>query len=318
MRVGILYSLLFLLPVMASASSQQGGSDVSQSFASYYAQEDDKSFIANLPTQFDEKIQQYFFLIVPGVLSDYMDYTIGELNLETENKFMNFLSAHGLQEKTDFQKISLKTGYSGEAGPEANSDAIIAAIQAAKKPILLFTHSKGSVDTLVTLVQHPELRKKIAGWVASQSPFHGSPTADQVCEHPLKGLPAEILFELFAGNQLGLQSLQQESRDQFMADNAAEIEKITSLIPTISFASYVQEKDLSGWMLVINALYGQQMESLYHNEHDGLVPIESTSLPGADFAIFEGLTHLSDNRREKPYTALSLVLLDRLSSQQKH
>ena len=206
----------------------------------------------------------------------------------------------------------MKEGYSGEATPELNRQAIIQAIQNAPKPVLLFTHSKASVDTLLTLLEYPGLQNKIAGWVASQSPFHGSPIADQVCEHPLEGFPAALLFELFAGNSEGLQSLQSQVREQFMLNHAREIAKLTQKIPTISFASYLKANEVNGWMGIVDGLYGQKMNAEYLGEHDGLVQVPSTVLPGADFAIFEGLNHLSDNRREKPYTALSILLLQKL------
>src|SRR5207249_765406 len=62
-------------------------------------------------------------------------------------------------------------------------DAILAASKDGK-PVVLLGHSKGGVDITAALALYPELKPHIRAVVAAQTPYGGSPVANDVVHDP--------------------------------------------------------------------------------------------------------------------------------------
>jgi len=65
-------------------------------------------------------------------------------------------------------------------GPSTGVSRIKRAISESSKPVVVFSHSKGGMSTLYTLLEYPELRAKVAGWVANSTPFRGKIQLEQL------------------------------------------------------------------------------------------------------------------------------------------
>ncbi len=119
-----------------------------------------------------------------------------------------------------------------------NARAIREAIRAADKPVIVVSHSKGSLDTLHALLAVPGFwGRKVVGWVALQAPFHGSPLAD-----PAPSAMHDLLLRVVGGNGEALDDLKTTTRAVYMETRRDRIAELTAAIPVISAYS-VYEAD---------------------------------------------------------------------------
>lgn len=178
-----------------------------------------------------------------------------------------------------------------ESGIKYNSNLIEAAISLSPKPVIIISHSKGGLDTLETLIRRPYLRGKVRGMVSIQSPYYGTPIADWVLRGRAFMSPlTAIVLKAMGGSMESVRDLSVKSRIAYQADNAAEIAKITAAIPTISFGAWKNEEEG-----VMDTLFEPTRDLMlkWGVKSDGLVPVDSEMLPGADQIAVEGLDHLA-------------------------
>ena len=211
----------------------------------------DKSWIGFLPTYFSEQI--------------------------------NWLKANGL----DAGIVNIES----EAGIKYNANLIEAEIEKSPKPVIIFSHSKGGLDTLETLIRRPYLRGKVRGLVSIQSPYYGTPIADWVLLNRYTLSPASAAaLKLMGGSIQSVYDLSVKSRMDYQYENAAEIAKITAAIPTISFGAWKNEEK---GVMDTNFEPTRDMMLGWGIKSDGLVPVDSEMLPGANQIAVEGLDHLA-------------------------
>ena len=202
-----------------------------------------------------------------------------------------------------------------EAGIKYNARLISAEIAKSPAPVIIFSHSKGGLDTLEALIQSPELRGKVRGLVSIQSPYYGTPIADWVLLNRYSLSPASAAaLKLMGGSMQSVYDLSVKSRRDYQYENAAEIAKITAAIPTISFGAWKNEE--KG---VMDTLFEPTRDLMlkWGIKSDGLVPVDSEMLPGANQIAVEGLDHLATvikvekpafNRVDFMRTMLSLLM----------
>jgi hypothetical protein len=173
------------------------------------------------------------------------------------------------------------------AAPVAeNAAQIAAAILAEPSPVVLVAHSKGGLEALAALLM-PDIAARCRGFLALQSPFHGSPVADaalgfeaftEVAHHALRATGL--------GNRQGLADLTCAVREAWMAAHAPEIEALAARLPIASLATAVQTE--VGWRDRAYVPLARWMERQGAGPNDGLVPVGSTRLPGARHAVLPG------------------------------
>jgi len=202
-----------------------------------------------------------------------------------------------------------------EAGIKHNANLIEAEIAKSPSPVIIFSHSKGGLDTLEALIQRPDLRGKVRGLVSIQSPYYGTPIADWVLlhQHTLSPLSA-VALKLMGGSIQSVYDLSVKSRRDYQYENAAEIAKITAAIPTISFGAWKNEEK---GVMDTNFEPTRDLMLKWGIKSDGLVPVDSEMLPGANQIAVEGLDHLATvlkvekpafNRVDFMRTMLSLLM----------
>jgi len=240
------------------------------------------------PDYFFKMLRPYKILLIPGVLSESffkesnqklkVNFIVGEIFNDHEE----FLKSH----KMDYQKLVLES----EQSPQFNSFEIEKAILKSKKKLILFSHSKGGLDTLMAIKRNPALLKKIKGWVTVQTPFYGSSVADFFMKFKVSNHITKWLFELLGGNIHGLTSLSMAVRENFMnkKENQQLIKKILKNIKLINFTSH--RPNIPGWDSPLE--FFRNYASFKKGKNDGVVHLKSGRLKGADYIIEKNVDHL--------------------------
>jgi len=214
---------------------------------------------------FENRLRGHTIVFVPGFLSDGMRVVY----FLDQRRYFRSLSPLDVDVK--FADID------GEDAPEKNARIIHETIQhiPGARPIVLFTHSKGSLDTLHMLVTHRELWNRIAAWVSVQGALLGSPVADFIVDDPyLKGMAGVILKAVFRGSGKALECLHTGLSREFIDEHQDTVSALCGAIKVLCYGSAI-----SGWTPL--GLFRDRM--LAHDmPNDGLMPIEHTFLHGAD------------------------------------
>ncbi len=276
-----------------------------------------KEFFKDADTRFDaaavEKLQKYRIIFVPGFLSDVdpSQLPIPGLALKPPQHFeeqMDWLKVSGVEHE--------RLNMTSESSVRENSAIVSAAIRTSSRPVILIGHSKGGLDALEALISDRSLLEKVRGFVTLQSPFFGSPVADYVTSNTnLYDLASGLLLAM-GGNKDSMINLTCADRKPYMADNAGAIAEITAAIPVISVATWkdsVHGQVDTALEPVRDLLLVQGIRS------DGVVPVDSVLLPGADLIKLPGLDHgatVSPSRyikfdRVRFFKALLLTLFNR-------
>ncbi len=238
---------------------------------------------------FIKEIQKYKIILVPGILSESfieestqfpkINYVMGEM-LEDQITWLN-------SQNIDNELVIVES----ESHPKKNIEIIKKAILASEKPVILYTHSKGGIDTLYTLEKYPELMDKVSGWTSIQTPFYGSSVASLLKEYSLSQSVSKWALSFLGGSEEGLNSLTKEDRNDYMQrdETPALLNSINKNIAVINFATYIKNSFGLDTSLEIFRDYLEYKDG----ENDGVVPVSSAVLPGTDHIIESGVDHLT-------------------------
>lgn len=217
-------------------------------------------------------IKGYEILIVPGFLSNH--YTA-----YFENQ-MTWLRGIGV----DCRKVAINT----EATPQANARRIAEAVAASTKPVIIVSHSKGSLDALAFFLSRRDLQAKVKGWISIQGALLGSPVADYIIDSPKLDFLAAKLLEMLGGTMESLASLTGAEAWRFYRDHEAAIMEVIHSVPTIAFASWKDpEPGPPNSILAIP----RNLMAARGFKNDGLMPVANAVLPGMDFVMVPGVDH---------------------------
>jgi len=140
---------------------------------------------------------------------------------------------------------------------------------------------------LEALLQAPELwGDTVAGWVALQAPFYGSPVAD-----PAPSAINGVLLSAVGGNGQSLDDLKTTIRGSYMADHESQIADLTASIPgvisrsTTAAVNLIRSQVTNALSSAVATLGPMDLTNVYMNTivgvpNDGLVPRDSTNLAG--------------------------------------
>lgn len=229
--------------------------------------------------------------------------------------------------------------FESEADPQTNALDILKQLMAktSHKKAILVTHSKGGVDTGVALCGWMQLQlgmekesnslkdqnflsqaknivcyqgifykleDRVAGWVAQESAFRGSPIADAVVKgnSAFSGL-AYALLRFLGGNEKSLLSLVQETRQQWIQKNKQYLQNVVQTIPTISVCAYKKNPDgiysLGDAVLKLKIkeyfdTFLAPVRNFMHKDgidSDGLVPWKNAIIDGSEYIVFDNMDH---------------------------
>lgn len=226
-----------------------------------------------------EEIKRYKILLVPGFLGDDVNSYLHEYFADEMTAFRWM----GLKEGKDFEKMANKDGFDGEASSRRNSVAIGAKILASDRPVILISHSKGSLDCLRALLEHPGLQSHVAGWFSIQGAIAGSPLADAVLESGWQSSVMTKFLRMSDGGINALQDLRKKPRFDYLKDNLDAIKTLTKKIPILSFASWKPRPLMVWYIRGINFLYRSHFGDV---PNDGIVETRAEILPYSE--VIEG------------------------------
>ena len=225
---------------------------------------------------FSEKNPSYFEKIRYTRLSEYFDEQI------------LWLRDQGFEKDIDFERVRIES----EAGPQTNAKFIRDAVLRSQKPVIIIAHSKGGIDTLVSLVNYgDEISDKIKGFIPIQSPFKGSPIADDIIKYPWVRMIAFDLLGQLGGSGQSLKSLTTQVRTQYFHEHQEQITKVLKEIPAFAFTSWKNNED--GILLDTILEWPRDYIIRYKKlDNDGLGPSLYGRFPGMDYIEVEGVDHV--------------------------
>jgi hypothetical protein len=214
----------------------------------------------------------------------------------------------------DTSVVQLQTG----AAIADNAARLHRAILADPRPAVLIAHSKGGLEALATLMD-PEAAARCRAFVAIQSPFFGSPIADAlVAASPLHLTAAGAMRLLRVGSGAGLRDLTTASRQTWMKLNEPYLKALTRTIPVVCCASYINDK--ATWPDRRFLHLARWVERRGRGRNDGLVPVASALLPGAQHVVIRAAHRgtVASGRGRDPVALLrrllALALLEKSSA----
>lgn len=214
-----------------------------------------------------------FYLLVPGLGSNSNPLTL--VNTKTH------LTNMGLS--CDIAKIDSQAPVKTNA--EDLKDQIEEIYMRYGKCVVLLGHSKGGVDAAAALsIYWFDLKYKVAGFVAAQSPYGGTPVASDLLDPaqpdgPYKRALQALVDILLKGDKRCLEDLTYDKRREFLKEHMLPEE-----IPVVSFHT---EADTSGKPKVMSPSSAALIESAraietkYGEKSDGLVTRRDAEVPGS-------------------------------------
>jgi len=221
-------------------------------------------------------LRQHKMLLVPGYFSD--------LNPSYFAEQLRWLASLGIER----EKVAIRSKQS----VGVNAPIVAAAIRHSVKPVILITHSKGSVDALEALRAEPSLQLKVKGWVSLQGAFFGTPVADRLLDGSLLDpLVSAAILSFLGGTKESAQGLTTGASLAYYRKHAAAIDAIVRRVPAIAFASALDGTPGAR----VKTLLEIPRDLMWREgiRSDGLVPTDAAVLPGMNFVEVPGVDHIA-------------------------
>lgn len=186
------------------------------------------------------------------------------------------------------EKVAIKAGQS----TAINGPIVAAAIRKSAKPIILITHSKGSVDALDALRVEAALQTKVRAWISLQGVFFGSPVADTLLDGTVMSpVISDMILGFLGGTRESAEGLTRRAALAYYRKHIAAISAVVRKVPTIAFVSDADLVKGGRTNTLLEIPYELMRRDGILN--DGLVPVESAVLPGMDFVKVVGVDHIA-------------------------
>ena len=169
-----------------------------------------------------------------------------------------------------------------QAAPRRNRARIHRAVRRASKPVILIGHSYGGLYALSTLLHHPELADKVAGFISIQAPVGGAGLAQVIKDHPALSPVAGAGMRLLGGSAMGLASLSIDHRGAHIKKWWWALQELSCRIPMLFVATRSSTSPV------------QHLFGLVGFSSDGVVGTERQylKLRCGRYAIVPGWSHL--------------------------
>lgn len=197
-------------------------------------------------------------------------------------------------------RVPVDTDMGVEHNAAIVRDAVLEAAKSGKK-VVLIGHSKGGLDSAAALSMYPEIRDSVRALVTIQSPYGGSPMAQDLLDNPLVRFGLGGAVEALGGSIQAGEDLTYDSRQKFLAEHP-----MPAGIPTVSMAStsFNPTSPLFAFQ--------EYMQQRYGVKSDGLVLPQDAFIPGSKSVTLHGLDHLDSTMTNpnpfKPYKPQDLTL----------
>jgi hypothetical protein len=191
------------------------------------------------------KLKNYRIIILRGLFNNYFSNLSGLLtNLGApipDRKYAPFT-----RESDYLNSIGIETiipALDTQGNPAENGEVLAKIIKESDKPVIILAHSKGGVDALYGLTAHPEIQKKVAGWINYQVPFYGTKLCDYLIGNEITKAPLKLLLVGIMGGQWSsMTSLSDRNMKAFHQKNRQKVKSLVQNIPIISLSSTYEIK----------------------------------------------------------------------------
>jgi hypothetical protein len=217
-------------------------------------------------------------LLVYGLLGELIA-ALQPIGIDYMQPLRDWFAAQG----ADVSVVRLRTGES----ISSNAARLREALLADPRPALIVAHSKGGLEALAALLD-PAAQARCIGFLAMQSPFHGSPVADAVlAAKPMEAATGGLARLLQLGSGEGVKDLTTGARRLWMAAAAEPIARLLAAVPVACLATELKEGSARGRER-LHLAAAQWMEKRGHGPNDGLVPVSSALIAGARHVVLPG------------------------------
>lgn len=193
---------------------------------------------------------------------------------------MELLDEH----KIPYKRIIVES----EAPVKENARFIKSKLDKIKGPLLIISHSKGGLEFLEVLINHPEVKNRVVGWVTMQSPFRGSVLADYFIDGTVTKTLIGWAFYLLGGDISGMQSVGTAERKKYMSEHREEVMKVLGDVNFLQFITFIDAQDGRESLLESSRNY------IYNRvgRNDGMVDIQSALFKDEQYIIVNDVDHL--------------------------
>jgi hypothetical protein len=178
-------------------------------------------------------------LMIPGLSTNYWN----RIGLPYFDENRDAMLAQGL----DVRRIgtladgSIDTAaeFKTENGVLKNAAVIAAEIRAEAEKgnrVILFAHSKGATDSTAAIALNPDLVPHVAGLIAIQPVYRGSPVANLAAKGGLQAKAVQLLSDVWSGGSRdAVLDITTERREAFVSANPYPSDKIPTVVIRSTF-----------------------------------------------------------------------------------
>lgn len=280
------------------------------------------------------QLRNYDIYFIPGIFAESLiredRRSVVDFSIITKDYFGENIKV--LQSKYRLRAFRLSTSSYNVEETRANiNNAITLSAQNRRKAILV-SHSLGGLALLEELVTNSYLQDNIAGIVFLQSPFFGSPLGDVLLKPPYRlDRVLHSILPYVNISQDTVEYVTPQSRRLFMTENKKEIQNLINKVPLYTFSSSAPANksffkpliDIISDGCLKGIKLGCVTEVFYqgpYDESDGLIPVKSSFIPGADFVFIKNVDHgeiilnlpFEDYEKEHLTTSWLRLLLEKI------
>ncbi len=245
------------------------------------------------------------FCLLPAPASSFAALAVPGLSTNLWNKVgvpyldenVSALAAMGFAAR----RLAIKTEDSVDTNARFIAGEIRKEAQAGRRVILL-AHSKGATDTMAALAQDPSLLASVAGVIAIQPVYGGSPVANVIAKHRLLEKAVQAVFEgVFHGQTAAVLNLAADQRQAFNAAHPYPAGKVPTVVVRSTFHRKLSKSVLWANEKIIT------LETKQPN--DGMVLFKDEAVPGVRATIdLDDMDHFEPGlRNESKHTPVEVT-----------
>jgi hypothetical protein len=161
------------------------------------------------------------------------------------------------------------------------------------------------------LIRHPEVRARIAGWVAYQPPHAGTVLSDLVQNSAELRPTGELVFGMLKGSSFTYQDMERGFRAGFNKTYRDEIERIPREFPIVTLVTSEEGASMDQYLhgdkskVAFLAPFVGPIAANGGGLNDGIASFEGTCLDGATCAYVPGIDHFAAVMNTSPYKSIT-------------
>ena len=270
-----------------------------------------------------ERLKGYDYFLVPGILAESFIWGDRRSSVDFSTLTRDYFSP----QLSYLRNLGLEVNRlkaSSRSVKETQSEIVkaIARSKARGRRVVFLTHSLGGLALLEKLIEMPRLQRQVAAVLFLQSPFKGSPISNIYLENPEYSRVLTPILPFLNTSIETLEFLSTPVRERFMSENTEKIRDLTSNVEVITVAGAVYgakslfkpTADLIMRGCIVEVVQerclGPRIFMGPYDQNDGMVPVESSKLPGADFVVLERVDH-GETIVNVPFSSLSKTRMTR-------